>query len=277
MGVKPGQEIYKIYSDFESWQLNDPNTGRQEFFSEVMSALENNEMGIATFNIGVPMPKGAGGFFTNHLNLDKICLPSIVKIDEENHLITFTDDTSEDEEEEEDGDEQEKIEVRKTTAEEAFAIFVHEACHFLHFSRDNGEFISPLMKGKKYTMEEMVKSPNLRREAEFEAGYRSVRYDKMYNLYPNSRQIIETNLVNMMNYDLPKQKPEWKEKYKAKIKPFFEPLKDNFGRIIYDDNGNTIMGKLKDHDGLMNYQQEMRNMVQKFSEWADPHHEIKLP
>ena len=156
MGVKPGHEIYKILSDFESWQLDDPNPGRQEFFGEVMSALENNEMGIATFNIGVPMPKGAGGYFTNHLNLDKICLPSIVKVDEDNHILTFTEDTSEEDEEEQENKGTETVEVKKLTAEEAFAIFVHEACHFLHFSRDNGEFISPLMKGKVYSMQELI-------------------------------------------------------------------------------------------------------------------------
>lgn len=277
MGVKPGHEIYKILSDFESWQLDDPNPGRQEFFGEVMSALENNEMGIATFNIGVPMPKGAGGYFTNHLNLDKICLPSIVKVDEDNHILTFTEDTSEDDEEEEENKGTETVEVKKLTAEEAFAIFVHEACHFLHFSRDNGEFISPLMKGKVYTMEELIKSPRVRREAEFEAGYRSVRYDKMYNLYPGSRQVLETNLVNMMNYDLPNQTPEWKEKYRAKVKPYFDTLKDETGRIIYDDKGNTILGDLVDRDGLMKFQQEIRDKVKKFSEWADPKHEIKLP
>ena len=133
------------------------------------------------------------------------------------------------------------------------------------------------MKGKVYTMEELIKSPKVRREAEYEAGYRSVRYDKMYNLYPGSRQVLETNLVNMMNYDLPNQTPEWKEKYRAKIKPYFDVMKDETGRIIYDDNGNTILGELVDRDGLMKYQQEIRNNVQKFSEWADPKHEIKLP
>ena len=54
-------------------------------------------------------------------------------------------------------------------------------------------------------------------------------------------------------------------------------MKDETGRIIYDDNGNTILGELVDRDGLMKYQQEIRNKVQKFSEWADPKHEIKLP
>ena len=73
------------------------------------------------------------------------------------------------------------------------------------------------------------------------------------------------------------QTPEWKEKYRAKIKPYFDVMKDETGRIIYDDNGNTILGELVDRDGLMKYQQEIRNNVQKFSEWADPKHEIKLP
>ena len=109
-------------------------------------------------------------------------------------------------------------------------------------------------------------------------SFRSV--DKVVSravLYPGSRQVLETNLINMMNYDLPNQTPEWKEKYRAKVKPYFDSLKDETGRIIYDDKGNTILGDLIDRDGLMKFQQEIRDKVKKFSDWADPKHEIKLP
>ena len=275
MGLKPGQEIFKIYTDFESWQLDDPNPGRQEFFSEVMSALENNDLGLATFNIGVPMEKGTGGYFTNRLNLDKICLPNIVKVDEANHLIKFVDQQFEPEEIE---DEDPALMKELTmNAEESFAVFVHEACHFLHFSRDKGEFISPLMKGKTYSMDELVRSPKVRREAEFEAGYRSVKYDLIYKLCPGTRRILETNLVNMMNYDLKNQTPEWKESYTNATRPFYDLAKDKDGNVIFGSDGLPQIGRLKDKDGLMKYNQSIRDKVQRFTEWADPYHVIELP
>lgn len=275
MGLKPGQEIFKIYMDFESWQLDDPNPGRQEFFAEVMSALENNDLGLATFNIGVPMEKGTGGYFTNRLNLDKICLPNIVKVDEANHLIKFVDQQFEPEEiEDEDPALMKELSMN---AEESFAVFVHEACHFLHFSRDKGEFISPLMKGKTYTMDELVHSPKVRREAEFEAGYRSVKYDLIYKLCPGTRRILETNLVNMMNYDLKNQTPEWKESYTNATRPFYDLAKDKDGNVIFGSDGLPQIGRLKDKDGLLKYNQSIRDKVQRFTEWADPHHVIELP
>lgn len=274
MGLKPGQEIKKIVYDFESWQLDDPNPGRREFFAEVMSALENNELGLATFNIGVPMDKGTGGYFTNHLNLDKICLPNIAEVDEANHLIKFVDEKPEEPDPDADPDDPIMMLNHTLNAEETFAIFVHEACHFLHFSRDGGEFISPLMKGKKYTMDEMAHSPKLRRECEFEAGYRSVRYDALYKMYPGSRQILETNLINMTNYDVKNQSREWHEKYDELTKPFYNLAEDNGGNVILGPNGMPVSGKLRDAQGLADFNKALRDRVQKFTEWADPKHVI---
>lgn len=272
MGLKPGQKIFKIINDFESWQLDDPNPGRQDFFAEVMSALENNELGLATFNIGVPMEKGVGGYFTNHLNLDKLCLPEIVKVDEANHTIKFVEQTFENDEDED--IDPIMLKEMSMSPEESFAVFVHEACHFLHFSRDGGEFISPLMKGKKYTMNEMVQSPKLRRECEYEAGYRSVRYDLLYKLCPGSRQILDTNLINMTNYDFKNQTPEWKNKYDELTKQFYDLDADVCGNVILGPNGMPVSGKLKDREGLMKFNKALREKVQKFTEWADPNHVI---
>lgn len=273
MGIKADQVIHKIVMDFESWQLDDPNPGRREFFSEVMSALENNELGLATFNIGVPMPKGAGGYFTNQLNLDKLCLPNIATLDEENHVIKFVGEIPSEQEEEEEDEVLAGVK-RLLTPEESFAIFVHEACHFLHFSRDEGQFISPLMKGKKHSMSDMVLSPKLRRECEYEAGYRSVRYDALYKLCPGSRQILETNLINMTNYDFKNQSREWHEKYDELTKPFYNLAEDDGGNVILGPNGMPVSGKLRDAQGLADFNKSLRDRVQKFTEWADPKHVI---
>lgn len=276
MGItrEQNEKIYKIVYDFESWQLDDPNSGRREFFSEVMAALENNEMGLATFNIGMPMPKGAGGYFTNQLNLDKICLPSIATVDEANHLIKFVEEIPNEAPDEEEEDEELASVKKLLTAEESFAIFVHEACHFLHFSRDGGEFIGPLMKGKRYTMDEMSHSPKLRRECEFEAGYRSVRYDALYKMYPGSRQILETNLINMTNYDVKNQSKEWHKKYDELTKQYYNLAEDDGGNVILGPNGMPVSGKLCDAQGLADFNKSLRDRVKKFSEWADPKHVI---
>lgn len=274
MGVKAGQ-IYKISHNFEDWNLNDPNPGRQEFFQMIMSALENNESGYATFNIGVPMDAGMGGYFTNKLCLDMICLPDIVKVDEANHLITFTDQVPHETDNHTKEHEEDEDIYTNLNAEEAFSVFVHEACHFLHFSRDKGEFMSPLMKGKQYSMNDIMYNMKLRREAEFEAGYRSMFYDKIYKLYPGSRQILETNLINMMNYDKPNQTDEWKKAWNTKIRKFFDNAVDDNGNIVIGDDGKPMPGKLVDFKGLEEFTQSLRNKVQKFSEWADPKHVIE--
>lgn len=270
MIVKPGQ-TFNIICDFEDWTLDDPNPGRKEFFAEVMNALENNESGFATFSVGVPMEEGVGGYFTNTLALDQINLPSIVQADSATKTVKFVDEKVSDEFMKKHPD------YEPLTAEKAFAIFVHEACHFLHLSRDNGEFISPLMKGKAYDMEQLVHSPKVRREAEFEAGYRSVRYNAIFRLYPEGdRTILETNLSNMMNYDKQNQTHEWHEKYFQIVEPWLKDAKDENGDLIINRKGQVVKdNEIADKDSYRKFMDGLLAKVQKFTEWADPKHEIK--
>ena len=173
----------------------------------------------------------------------------------------------------------ENPEYEPITAEKAFAIFVHEACHFLHFSRDNGEFTSPLMAGKSYTLEQLIHSPKVRREAEFEAGYRSVKYNAMLRLYPEGdRTILETNLHNMMNYDKPNQSREWHEKFYKIIEQWCEDAKDENGDLVIDNKGNVVKsGKIAEEHmkEFEAFQDSLYAQVERFTEWADPKHEIK--
>lgn len=271
MLVKSDEKPFNISCDFQDWTLDDPNPGRREFFATVMDAMENNESGFATFSVGVPMEEGVGGYFTNTLNLDQINLPRIAVPDIANKTIKFVDETVSADFMKEHPD------YEPMTAEKAFAIFVHEACHFLHFSRDQGEFTSPLMKGKSYTMEQLIHSPKVRREAEFEAGYRSVYYNAIHRLYPDGdRTILETNITNMMNYDKQNQSREWWDKYREIIKPWMKDLRDEKGHLILDNQGKVVKsGEVEDLDSYRAFTNGLISKVQKFTEWADPKHEIK--
>jgi hypothetical protein len=270
MIVKPG-ETFTISSDFQSWTLDDPNQGRQEFFATIMDALENNESGFATFSVGVPMEEGVGGYFTNTLSLDQINLPNVAKADPATMTIKFVDETVSDEFMKEHPD------YEPMNAEKAFAIFVHEACHFLHLSRDQGEFTSPLMKGKVYTMDQLIHSPKVRREAEFEAGYRSVYYNAIHRLYPaGDRTILETNLTNMMNYDKQSQTREWHEKYLQIVEPWLKVAHDEKGNIIIDRKGQEVKSsEIENKEEYQKFYDSLLAKVEKFTEWADPKHEIK--
>lgn len=271
MLVKSDEKPFNISCDFQDWTLDDPNPGRREFFATVMDAMENNESGFATFSVGVPMEEGVGGYFTNTLNLDQINLPRIAVPDIANKTIKFVDETVSVDFMKEHPD------YEPMTAEKAFAIFVHEACHFLHFSRDQGEFTSPLMKGKSYSMEQLIHSPKVRREAEFEAGYRSVYYNAIHRLYPEGdRTILETNITNMMNYDKQNQSREWWDKYREIIKPWMKDLRDEKGHLVLDNQGKVVKsGEVEDLDSYRAFTNGLISKVQKFTEWADPKHEIK--
>lgn len=271
MLVKSDEKPFNISCDFQDWTLDDPNPGRREFFATVMDAMENNESGFATFSVGVPMEEGVGGYFTNILNLDQINLPRIAVPDIANKTIKFVDETVSPDFMKEHPD------YEPMTAEKAFAIFVHEACHFLHFSRDQGEFTSPLMKGKSYTMEQLIHSPKVRREAEFEAGYRSVYYNAIHRLYPEGdRTILDTNITNMMNYDKQNQSREWWDKYREIIKPWMKDLRDEKGHLVLDNQGKVVKsGEVENLDSYRAFTDGLISKVQKFTEWADPKHEIK--
>lgn len=271
MLVKSDEKPFNISCDFQEWTLDDPNPGRREFFASVMDALENNESGFATFSVGVPMEEGVGGYFTNTLNLDQINLPKIAVPDIVNKTIKFVDETVSSEFIKEHPD------YEPMKAEKAFAIFVHEACHFLHLSRDQGEFTSPLMKGKVYTMDQLIHSPKVRREAEFEAGYRSVYYNAIHRLYPaGDRTILETNITNMMNYDKQNQSRDWWNKYNEIIKPWLKDARDEHGHLVIDNHGQVVKsGEIENMDAYKEFVDGLISKVEKFTEWADPKHEIK--
>lgn len=213
--------MVKITDDFETYELEDENEGRREFWHEIMESLAERTFGL--LKIGVPMPDGVGGFFTDRLHVDSINLPESWEV--KGKKVTYKDD-------------------------HAFMIFVHEACHFLHLSRDEGLFISPINeKGMKMDMRDMLDNTSWRRAAEYEAGYRAIMMDRAYHMFPGSRVNLEGNLTNMLNYDIKYQTPEWQEKFHKKMKG-------------------------KEGDEYKKAIQKYIGKVKKFSDWADKHHKI---
>ena len=213
--------MLKIMDNFEDYTLVDENEGRKAFWKEIMHTLA--ERTFPLLKIGVPMPKGVGGFFTDHYHLDSINLPDTWEV--KGKEVTYKDD-------------------------EAFMIFVHESCHFLHLSRDEGMFISPVEEnGTTCSMKDLLEKESLRRDIEYEAGYRAMLMDRAFKMFPGSRVNLDGNLRNMINYDIKYQTPEWRKKFMKK------------------------MGKLKDDEYKAAIDKYI-SKVKKFSDWADKHHKI---
>ena len=85
----------------------------------------------------------------------------------------------------------------------AFALFLHEASHYIHLIKDGGKFTAPSLESRKAVA--MTKSGAHAAvdtiDLEYEAGYRSLRTSKAYGLFPEGdRTVLELNLSNMLNY-----------------------------------------------------------------------------
>ena len=85
-----------------------------------------------------------------------------------------------------------------------FGLFLHEASHYLHLIKDEGKFLAPSLNGehpKRLINKEGFHSKSYTIDIEYEAGYRSLMYSNLYNLYaPDDRTVLELNLSNMLNY-----------------------------------------------------------------------------
>lgn len=218
--------MIKVTSNFTEIRLDDPNEGRQQFFTKIMETLEDRTFSV--LKIGVDMDEGVGGFFTNRLYLDSINLGKEVQF--KNNVIKFKND-------------------------QEFAIFVHEACHFLHLSRDEGQFICPPMQGESMDLERLQSEPKIRRWAEYEAGYRALLMDRAYKMFPHDRTNLEVNLQNMLNYDVKSAPKETREKFNKLMKESKDLSIDDYTKMI---------------------KEKILHNVHKFSEWQDVGHDILI-
>lgn len=201
-----------IDSAFETVKLNDTSAyadGRKMFFAYIMSKLQEvDDVGLACFIIGRKL-KGAGGYFTGADEVNRIVLPEgSATYDPKTKEVTFKND-------------------------DEFTIFIHEASHFMHLVCDNGKFISPSFQHLK-PMEHARNSGHHRSNTkylEYEAGYRSLYFNEVYEMFEDNSQIMRMNLMNMMHYMSVKTEDSFIEEYKKlktdeEKKDFMQKRKD---------------------------------------------------
>lgn len=169
-----------ISSNFQDIKLADDSqwaAGRKRFFEDIMTELQRaDEEWCASLVIGRKLDKAAA-YFTAADCLITIVMPEgTVTYDENTKEIRFAD-------------------------EDKWVCFVHEASHFMHMVVDGGKFISPSFEH----LEPMVHAAfdghrkSNTKYLEFEAGYRSLYYNEIYEMGPKEIY-FERNLKNMMNY-----------------------------------------------------------------------------
>lgn len=164
----------KLHTDCAATKLVSTNSGQCQFFTHVMEKLDEQQFGV--FVIGKKV-EGAGGYFTEKNLVTRIVLPEgTATYDEVNNTISFPSDKN-------------------------FAIFVHEASHFLHMVVDKGHYMAKPLRG----MEDIsINSKDFldmkyRKYIEYEAGWRSLVYNQRYNM-DIADVILKVNLTNMSNY-----------------------------------------------------------------------------
>lgn len=174
---------------------NQTSDDLQNLCNEISEAFDTLEFGKIV--VGVKMSDAIGGYYTKKMHCPGIYLPqnkNSCKIDliNQKFIINFT--------------------------PENFSVFVHEASHFLHIERDKGVWlqpnisIDPLKDLTLLNNSGVKKNALYRRCAELEAGYRSVKMIKKYNL---SKEYGKLNFINQIKnilfYDIDKQ--SWYKRY----------------------------------------------------------------
>lgn len=169
-----------ITNDFETIKLNDTVPGRCKFWDHIMSQLENAQIqlmehgkpGLTALVFGKKI-ENVGGYFTNGNYVPRIVLPAnTATFDEVSNTVTFAD-------------------------EDGFGVFVHEASHFLHLMMDEGRYTAKPLRGQVCKMFSRKKEDT--RQDEFEAGWRALVYNNLYDLQLKDK-LFEQNRNNMMIY-----------------------------------------------------------------------------
>lgn len=173
---------------------------RREFFEMIKKELSKEFMSCLI--IGNKL-ENAGGYFTNSKMLPRIVLPEDTAECTEKSIKFKNDD--------------------------CFGIFVHECSHYLHIIKDYGVYKAPSLMERKpvvITDNSFLKSETV--HIEYEAGYRSLIMNRMYELFPiNNRTILDLNLNNMIHYIKIKNASEFKDKcdlFKERIKKWKETV-----------------------------------------------------
>lgn len=171
-------ELIIINKKIKDIKLESNNEGQKKFFSEVMATLDKEMFSAFILNSAM---KNAGGYFTDVRYFSRIVLPEkTATYNKKNHSVKFAND-------------------------EMFGIFIHEACHYLHIKRDKGRFISKeLMKMIPFDSKNMEFWNEFRTECEYEAGWRSIYYNRLYKMV-DEKIVKDLNIKNMTIYLKPSE------------------------------------------------------------------------
>lgn len=157
--------------------------GRTRFWNDLQHFMSQQIIAFIQFD---KKPENAEAFFKRQsLKVDTIYMPedsAEIKLEgsgaETRGSIRFVDDHS-------------------------FALFLHEVSHYLHLIKDHGNFMAPTIKymSKKLMTKTGAHHQDFTIDFEYEAGYRSLKYSRLYNMFPeNDRTVLDLNLKNMLNY-----------------------------------------------------------------------------
>lgn len=242
-----------ITCDFTKVRLLDSVPGRVKFFERMMEhlqeaqdrALDEGRPGMSALILGRKI-ENVGGYFTNGKFVPRIVLPAdIATYDEVNDTIQFADD-------------------------KAFGTFVHEASHFVHLLLDKGHFTAKTLRDKPHSDINNVKTyldKKVIRDDEYEAGWRSLVYNNMYDMKAKD-VIFELNRNNMMVYI---DKPECTKFIRERIDKAYIDSHDKMSKEDWTDFVNDTINPTLDkcQEAVNEANVTWVNSLTKFSELGD--------
>ena len=195
-----------IVSGFTEVTLKDSSKfaeGRQDYFKYIMGKLEDVDTEPEIYGFaGTALIIGrklenAGGYFTGTDSIARIVLPEgTATYDETTKELQFADDYQ-------------------------FGVFVHESSHFLHLVCDKGKFMSPEFE----KLEPMCRAAEYghhrsnTKYIEYEAGWRSLYSNRLYEMFEDDSLIFKMNLQNMLHYTKFNASEEFRKDLKAAKTP----------------------------------------------------------
>lgn len=249
-----------ITCDFTNVKLLDIVPGRVKFFERVMEhlqeaqdrALDEGRPGMSALILGRKI-ENVGGYFTNGKYVPRIVLPAdIATYDEQNDTIQFAD-------------------------EKAFCVFVHEACHFIHLMLDDGRFTAKSLRDKEHSSLNNIKTyldRNVVRDDEYEAGWRSLVYNNLYDLQAKDT-IFELNRNNMMIY---LDKPECAKKIRERIDKAYVESHNNMDKETWKAYVDEVINPTLDacQKEVNDANEAWYKTISKFSDIADYQNHLTL-
>lgn len=192
------------------YKLIDDNPGRQSFWHYITDYMASQLFSTILFK--EDFDKNISGYFTEDLYMGDQVLKEITGLILPIKSAVICTESGK--------------ESIKFNTDKDFAVFIHEAAHYLHIVKDKGVYRCPFLQDKDQS--EIF--------LEYEAGWRSLEYNYQYKMFPkNDRTILELNLKNMLHYieiinkkDYIGKDKEYKERQKAWVKSInkFSEIKD---------------------------------------------------